>query len=82
MKLIVFICLIGIALGGNAQVVSDTFSVEMRFRIFYPVNQTTIHENYMDNANSLYRIRKYLEKSPKLTALPFIRMLHPKVLII
>ena len=78
MKLIVFICLIGIALGGNAQVVSDTSSVEMRFRIFYPVNQTTIHENYMDNANSLYRIRKYLEKSPKIDRITIYSYASPE----
>ena len=78
MKLIVFICLIGIALGGNAQIVSDTSSVEMRFRIFYPVNQTTIHENYMDNANSLYRIRKYLEKSPKIDRITIYSYASPE----
>ena len=78
MKLLVFICLIGIALGGNAQILSDTSSVEMRFRIFYPVNQTTIHEDYMDNANSLYRIQKYLEKSPQIDSITIYSYASPE----
>ena len=78
MKLLVFICLIGIALGGNAQTTSDTTSVEMRFRIFYPVGKTELYEDYMDNANTLHRIQKYLEKSPKIDSITIYSYASPE----
>ena len=78
MKLLVFICLIGIALGGNAQTTSDTTSVEMRFRIFYPVGKTELNEDYMDNANTLHRIQKYLEKSPKIDSITIYSYASPE----
>ena len=60
----------------------DTFqsdsSVVMRFRIFYPVNETDIHEDYMDNANQLHRIRKYLEKSPKIDSITIFSYASPE----
>jgi hypothetical protein len=62
--------LIFCSMRGFSQPVASTLSpdslVEMRFRIFYPVNQTDIHEDYMGNADMLHRIRKYLEKSPQI----------------
>ena len=58
--------LIFCSMRGFSQPVASTLSpdslVEMRFRIFYPVNQTDIHEDYMGNADMLHRIRKNLEK--------------------
>ena len=52
--------------------------VEMRFRIFYPVNQTNIHEDYMGNADMLHRIRKYLEKSPKIDRITIYSYASPE----
>ena len=77
MKLFIFICLIGIALGGNAQTTSDS-SVVMRFRIFYPVGKTELHEDYMDNANTLHRIHKYLEKSPRIDSITIYSYASPE----
>ena len=53
-------------------------SVVMRYRIFYPVNKTELHENYMDNANTLYRIQKYLEKSPKIDSITIYSYASPE----
>ena len=78
MKLFVFICLIGIALGGNAQTSPDTASVVMKFRIFYPVNQTELHEDYMDNGNTLRRFKKYLEKSPQVDSVVIYSYASPE----
>ena len=78
MKLFVFICLIGIALGGNAQTTSDTASVVMRFRIFYPVGKTELYEDYMDNANTLHRFKKYLEKSPQIDSVTIYSYASPE----
>ena len=77
MKLFVFICLICMALGGNAQTSSDS-SVVMRFRIFYPVNKTELHEDYMGNANTLHRIQKYLEKSPQIDGITIFSYASPE----
>ena len=77
MKLFIFICLISIALGGNAQTTSDS-SVVMRFRIFYPVGKTELHEDYMDNANTLHRIHKYLEKSPRIDSITIYSYASPE----
>ena len=77
MKLFVFICLIGLALQGAAQTPSDS-TVEMRFRIFYPVSKTELYEDYMDNAKTLYRIRKYLETSPKIDSITIYSYASPE----
>ena len=77
MKLFIFICLISIALGGNAQTTSDS-SVVMRFRIFYPINKTELHEDYMDNANTLRRFKKYLEKSPQVDSVVIYSYASPE----
>lgn len=68
MKLFVFICLIAFALRGAAQTVPDS-TVEMRFRVFYPVGKTELQEDYMGNAQTLYRIRKYLETSSRIDSI-------------
>lgn len=53
-------------------------SVVMRFRIFYPVNQTNIHEDYMDNATQLHHIQKYLEKSPQIDSIVIYSYASPE----
>ena len=77
MKLFVFICLILTSLGGIAQTSPDS-SVVMRFRIFYPVGKTELHEDYMDNANTLYRIQKYLEQSPQIDSITIYSYASPE----
>ena len=77
MKLFVFICLISFALGGFSQTSSGS-SVAMRFRIFYPVGAVELHEDYMDNAHSLDRICKYLEKSPKIDSITIYSYASPE----
>lgn len=77
MKLLVLICLIGIALGGAAQTTSDSLNV-MQFRIFYPVGAVDLHEDYMDNANTLHHIRKYLEKSPQIDRITIYSYASPE----
>ena len=77
MKLIVFIFLIAIALGGHAQASSDS-SVVMRFRIFYPVNKVELQEDYMDNASTLHRIQEYLKKSPQIDSITIYSYASPE----
>lgn len=61
----------------SARDVRDSL-VEMRFRIFYPVNQTEIQEDYMGNADMLHRIRKYLEKSPQINRITIYSYASPE----
>lgn len=53
-------------------------SVVMNFRVFYPVNQTKLFEDYMGNAESFYRIRKYLEKSPQIDSITIYSYASPE----
>lgn len=77
MKLLVFICLICIAIGGNAQTSSDS-SVVMRFRIFYPINKTELHKDYMNNASTLHHIRECLNKSPQIDSITIYSYASPE----
>ena len=77
MKLLVFICLIGIALRGAAQAPSDT-SVEMRFRLFYPVGAVELQEDYMNNAHTLQQIHTYLEKSLQIDSITIYSYASPE----
>ena len=77
MKLFVFICLIAFALRGTGQTVPDS-TVEMRFRVFYPVGKTELHEDYMGNAQTLYRIRKYLETSSRIDSITIYSYASPE----
>lgn len=77
MKLFVFICLIAFALRGTAQTVPDS-TVEMRFRVFYPVGKTELREDYMGNAQTLYRIRKYLETSSRIDSITIYSSASPE----
>lgn len=77
MKLFVFICLILTSLGGFAQTSPDS-SVVMRYRIYYPVSKTELYEDYMDNANTLYRIQKYLERSPQIDSITIYSYASPE----
>ena len=65
------------ALGGHAQTSSDS-SVVMRFRIYYPVNQVELHEDYMDNASTLHRIQEYLKKSPQIDSITIYSYASPE----
>ena len=77
MKLFFFICLILTSLGGFAQTSPDS-SVVMRYRIYYPVSKTELYEDYMDNANTLYRIQKYLERSPQIDSITIYSYASPE----
>ena len=81
-KLFWMICLCVFAVTSHAQQArnflrSDS-SVVMNFRVFYPVNQTQLFEDYMGNAESFYRIRKYLEKSPQIDSITIYSYASPE----
>ena len=82
-KLLWFIGLcVCVAMTSHAQQTRDFLrsdsSVVMNFRVFYPVNQTELFEDYMDNAESFYRIRKYLQKSPQIDSITIYSYASPE----
>jgi len=72
-------CLPSALLGQSVDTFSlDSSSVEMRFRIFYPVGKSELHKDYMDNANTLHRFQKYLEKSPQIDSITIYSYASPE----
>lgn len=67
--MLMFFCLSGNVNAQQASSLQSDSSVVMRFRIFYPINESRIVEDYMDNAKSFHSIRKHLEKSPKIDSI-------------
>ena len=79
--LVILITMFCLPLHLVGQTVGTTYadsSVVMRFRIYYPVNKTDIHEDYMDNATQLHHIRKYLEKSPQIDSITIYSYASPE----
>ena len=80
--LVIISILISVFLQGHARNDADSVksdsSVVMRFRIFYPVNKAELHEDYMDNAHTLHRIQKYLEKSPRIDCITIYSYASPE----
>jgi len=77
-RILIFLCLPLLTKAQQLDTNQSDSSVVMRFRIFYPVNKTDIHEDYMDNADQLHRIRKYLEKSPKIDSITIYSYASPE----
>ena len=79
--LVILITMFCLPLSLVGQTVGTTYadsSIVMRFRIYYPVNKTDIHEDYMDNATQLHHIRKYLEKSPQIDSITIYSYASPE----
>ena len=75
--LLMLLCISMPAMAQQTDAVPSDSSVVMRFRIFYPVNESDIHEDYMDNANQLQSIRKHLEKSRKIDSITIYSYASP-----
>lgn len=77
-SLLMMMCLPFVAMAQKTDTAQSDSSVVMRFRIFYPVNQTAIYEDYMDNAVQLHHIREYLRKSPKIDSITVYSYASPE----
>ena len=77
-SLLLMLCLPFVAMAQKTDTAQSDSSVVMRFRIFYPVNQTAIYEDYMDNAVQLHHIREYLKKSPKIDSITVYSYASPE----
>ena len=77
-SLLLMLCLPFVAMAQKTDTAQSDSSVVMRFRIFYPVNQTAIYEDYMDNAVQLHHIREYLKRSPKIDSITVYSYASPE----
>ena len=77
-RLFLLLCLPLTSIAKLPGTIHSDSSVVMRFRIFYPVNETKLHEDYMDNANQLHRILKHLEKSPQIDSITIYSYASPE----
>ena len=73
--LVVFAC--GFSLNVSASCLGDS-TVVQKFQISYPVNDTELHEDYLDNESSLSIIRKYFIKSPRIDSIVIYSYASPE----
>lgn len=63
----------------NVRAMTGTDTTEVRhFRIYYPINKTSLYENYMDNAKNLEIIRQYLAESPRIDSIVIYSYASPE----
>lgn len=62
----------------DSLVVCGDTSVVMRFRIYYPVNKTTLYPQYMGNEQALQEIRTYLSESPRIDSITIYSYASPE----
>ena len=58
----------GLLTSASAQSLCDS-TVVQQFQISYPINDTQLHEDYLDNAASLRIIKEYFLKSPRIDSI-------------
>lgn len=61
----------------SASVVEDSTIVQ-KFRISYPVNDTELHEDYLDNKSALRTIRRYFADSPRIDSIVIYSYASPE----
>lgn len=66
--LISLLLLCGLLTSVSAQSLCDS-TVVQQFQISYPINDTELHEDYLDNAASLRIIKEYFLKSPRIDSI-------------
>ena len=58
----------GLQTSASAKSLCDSTIVQ-QFQISYPINDTELHEDYLDNAASLRIIKEYFLKSPRIDSI-------------
>ena len=53
-------------------------TVVQKFRISYPVNETELHEDYLDNRSALKTIRRYFANSPRIDSIVIYSYASPE----
>lgn len=58
----------GISFTSSAGDLKDS-TVVQKFRIYYPINDTELHEDYLDNPSALKSIKKHFVTSPRIDSI-------------
>ena len=82
LRLFVFVIILlfpsSILMGQQAIEVKPGSSTEVRFRLYYPVNETRLYEDYMDNAIQLHRIQRAFERPFQLDSIVIYSYASPE----
>ena len=76
-RFFVLVAVIFCAVCAYAQSASDSSTVH-KFRILYPVNETTLHEDYLGNTAALRSIREHFKKSPRIDSIMIYSYASPE----
>ena len=76
-KIMSVIAVIVASIGASAQDRVDSVTVE-KFHIFYPVNETELHIEYMDNIQNLRIIQENFRRSPKIDSIVIYSYASPE----
>lgn len=83
MRLRVLICTTIIALCGallpcKAQAVHDTLNTSDQYTLYYKHDDIEVHENYLDNARQIERIKRILQLSPRIDSITIYAYSSPE----
>ena len=67
----------GFSFISSASVRKDSTIVQ-KFLISYPINDTELHEDYLDNKSALKTIRKYFINSPRIDSIVIYSYASPE----
>ena len=67
----------GFSLGLSAGALRDS-TIRQKFQISYPVNETEIYEDYLDNKSALRTIRRYFANSPRIDSIVIYSYASPE----
>ena len=77
-QIVLLLCtILGFTIGAYAQNREDSTMVR-KFLISYPVNDTDLHENYLDNSAALRIIKEYFAKSPRIDSIVIYSYASPE----
>lgn len=74
---LVLVALCGITDTTSAQGINDT-AVVQKFLISYPINDTKLHEDYLDNYKALQTIRRAFKSSPRIDSIVIYSYASPE----
>ena len=72
---LIFVCGLSFSSPANAQ--SDS-TITQKFRISYPINDTELHEDYLDNKSALRTIREHFLSSPRIDSIVIYSYASPE----
>lgn len=76
-----FIAILSVACGFSFELSASPLkdsTVVQKFRISYPVNDTELHPDYLDNSSALETIKRYFATSPRIDSIVIFSYASPE----